>query len=353
MTVPRVTLVSNQAGPAGSPGMTDGLRLLEKAGSIQVAEEVYLNLALPAPDRERLALAALASATGDILFVHSPAGLLRDRRGLRAAISGRPVVFWEGDAWGRRKTLPAAYRVWLQNATHVFSCAGPPQSDGLQSMSPVPVQPIISTYDHVVFAKLEQWDASPPVSEVSMVGNNLARVPGLTGLPGSANRWRLARSLHRRFRGDFALAGDGWPRGWSVGPITYSEQGGYTRRARISAAWDHFPEHRAYTSDRTCIGLLAGRPRVLSASPGLERWLPGADFGVFPATTPGIAVERIGELAELSTSQLLPMGRAAHEWARGRVSHRQAVAYMLSEALETVEPPEMPPWPTLRSVWNP
>ena len=91
--------------------------------------------------------------------------------------------------------------------------------------------------------------------------------------------------MRRRFGAGFQLYGGGWPRGWTRGPIPYRSQAEVVRSARVMVNWDHYPCTADYASDRLPIALLAGRPHVTTAHPGMA-WAPGEEVGLFQAKSP-------------------------------------------------------------------
>ena len=75
--------------------------------------------------------------------------------------------------------------------------------------------------------------------------------------------------------------------------------------------------------------MIAGRAQVSTLHPGMD-WLPGPEAGLFLEPTVGGVIRRTHELLELPAEELVALGRGAHEWARKRISHREAVRHMLS-----------------------
>ena len=77
----------------------------------------------------------------------------------------------------------------------------------------------LNTYDHVLFQAAEKGQGPTPDRLASFSGNNLARVPGLTGIPGSSDRLQLVLRLRARHGDGLLVAGAGWPSRISVGRI--------------------------------------------------------------------------------------------------------------------------------------
>jgi hypothetical protein len=244
------------------------------------------------------------------------------------------IVYWEGDPWGRRHLPSPSMVPWLRTATQVFTTALGEQYETLRGAGARRVRFIPNTYCHVQFADAEAtWVA--PTSEdarrVVMIGNRAGRVPGISSVPGARARWRMVKQASRRFGDDFRVYGRGWRVPGAAGPVAYAAQPNEIRTGGLSVNWDHYPRHVAYASDRLPISLVAGRPHVTTRHPEMV-WLPREEAGLFLADGPNEVVEIAHHIRGLPGDVRTELGRAAHVWVENRLSHRQAVRFMLRES---------------------
>jgi len=339
-----VLLVSNHPDEAGSPGHLDGLLRLVASGEVADVEVVHAG-ARPGESRATVndrVVRAIASSRCENLLVLSMKSRVTDMDGVSSALAGRRVLYWEGDPWGRGKPLPDEMRAWLSLADTVFSVGGRPQVDLLLAAGARRVVGLMHTYDHVLFKAVEDSEVPGRTThDVVFLGSNLMRVPVVSGLPGSWQRFRLVSGLRRDHGRRFLLGGPGWPGHWTRGRVPFGAQAEFLSRAKIVANWDHFPGTHAYASDRLPIAMICGRVQVSTRHPEMD-WLPGPGSGLYLVESPA-AVRRVVQ-AVLADGSAPELGRAAHRWAKGRVSHREAVRFMLSTIWDDIEPPPVDPW---------
>lgn len=286
-------------------------------------------------------LARLREDRSEVVLVLALKDQITDLEPVIRALEGRFLIFWEGDAWGRSKTITQEKTAWWSASDVVFSVAGSPQTELLKKFGARLVLPTVHTYDQEMFADLENgFSYGEPQVAVAMVASNFALLPRFRGLPGSKQRRLLARHLRRQLGSDFRLAGTGWPARWNVDRIPFEQQTEFVRCARVLANWDHFPDLSAYFSDRLPIAMLAGRPQVTTRHAELP---VGPDHGVYLASTVPEALRMIDALSR-DTRLAAEAGLSAHSWVRGRLSHRQSVRYMLSTVVKDISPPDVEPW---------
>jgi hypothetical protein len=286
-------------------------------------------------------LALLREDRSEVVLVMALKDQVRDLEPVIRALEGRYLVFWEGDAWGQGKAVTQEKIAWWSASDVVFSVAGSPQTELLKNHGARRVLPTVHTYDQELFAYLEKgFSYGEPQVAVAMVASNFARFPRFRGLPGSKQRLLLAKRLRKHLGGDFRLAGTGWPSRWNVDRIPFEGQTEFVRYARVLANWDHFPDLNAYFSDRLPIAMLAGRPQVTTRHAGVP---VGPEQGVYLASTVPEAIRMIEALSRDEPSATAS-GYCAHAWVRGRLSHRQAVRYMLSTVVKDIPPPDVEPW---------
>ena len=348
---PCILLVTNHASDDSCPGAPHALSELVETGELGGYRVLNSGPASNEPRdvRERRVIQGVRSSNCDIVLVQSLKDGIRNMDALASAIAGRPVLYWEGDPWGRGKSITPAMAAWLGLSTIVFSVGGDPQASLLRANGARDVRLIVHTYDHVLFAESERhftFEQAIP-GRVGVIGSNLMRAPLISGLPGSWQRFRLVTQL-RRGVSDLALAGPGWPRGWSQGRLAFEQQANFIQACGVLASWDHYPRTSSYTSDRMAITMIAGRAQVTTKHPGMD-WASSCE-GVYFYDNVRSAVEATLALRSRDTDDLRELGFAAHKWAQGRMSHRQAYRFMVSSLVETVSPPEEPPWTRLPEI---
>lgn len=349
---PSVLLVTNHVDASGCPGQIDGLRLLvasEELAGLEVVHGGHAPGEDPADTSARV-VGAIRDSAADLVLVLSPKGRIPDVDAVATSLAGRPLIYWEGDCFGRGKPVDPAMARWLQLSDVVFSVAGEPQTGLLRRAGARCVLPTTHTYDHVLFADAETglgWAGSS--DRVVALGNNLMRLPVWGGLPGSRDRFRSMRNLRRQFGPRFDLAGRGWPSSWEVPEVPFARQVDFLRTGRVVANWDHFPRTRAYVSDRLAITLLAARPQVTTRHPGME-WLPGPEFGLFLVDSAAELVATVGRVLEMEPDSLRESSRRGHAWVRQHLSHREAMRYMLARVSPSIDPPAGQPWSSFAAV---
>lgn len=267
---------------------------------------------------------------------------------LRRALIKRLVIFWEGDPWGPGKTRSEAMKWWIGRADVIFSVSGPPQSEGMKLLGGSNIYPTMHTYDHLLFDENVTPPEPPEQPSAVFIGSNTARylpLPGVAGMPGTLGRWDLVLRLHRSLDRRFMLYGAGWRFPWALGPLPFPEQVKTIRGSTVLANWDHYPKHADYASDRLAIGMLAGRPQVTTAHPGMT-WLP-KDLGVIEESSPRRVAARVASIVNGEDQQVLDQTFAGYEWARGRLSDREAARHIMSTVEPSIRRPPAEPWDQL------
>jgi hypothetical protein len=343
-----VLLITNRADSGRCPGTIDAIQRLVDTGELSALEVIHAgpDSGELQKDRDARVVEEIRRSRQDIVLVLSLKDSITAMDGVAQALAGRPLVYWEGDPWGRGKRISDAMTSWMQLSSVVFSVGGEPQSTILRSHGARDVRLVVHTYDHIVFQSCEKrFDWSSAEGGIGFIGSNVMRAPIISGLPGSWQRFQLVRRL-RASSGHFLLAGPGWPPGWSYGAIDFTTQTDFVQECSVIANWDHYPRTRDYTSDRLAITMVAGRPQVTTKHPGMA-WAPDDTHGVFLTNDVDSTVATALALAERTPDELRSLGQAAHRWVRGRLDHRSAYRYMLSCMTEGVEPPQGHPWDSL------
>ena len=352
-----VLLLNNSSRALGSAGYEDALAALQETGEISrfrsvSGRQLLMEHGDQAPDR---LIALMRESPAEIVLILSPFYLQTTQQQWEQVLDclgHRLVVYWEGDPWGRGKPITTAMSNWLSRADLVFSVAGKPQTTSLRAHGARRIFLVPHTYSQVQFATAEQtWEPVPATGPACMmVASNHTRtripIPGLTGLPGGFNRYRLARTLARRWDREAELFGSGWPQRWGIGPCAFDQQAELIRTARVTANWDNYAHLASYTSDRLAISMLAGRAHVSTRHPAMDLF-PGAHEGVFFEGSVREVVHRVEELLDAGEEELNRLGQAAWSWARFRLSDRCLIRHMLSIARESIAPVRLDPWESL------
>ena len=245
-------------------------------------------------------------------------------------------------------------RAWLAVSDVVFSCAGQPQSTLLRRGGATDVRLVPHTYCHIAFSEAERTnplESGDLTYDAVLIGSGLAHLGRVSRVPGAVARASLVRKFEhlRGFR--FAAYGCGWSGPAAKGVLPFAEQARAIREGLMSVNWDHFPRFEGYASNRLAISMISGRVHLTTAHRGLD-WVPGEEYGVFLAPSVSALVERARELMASPIEGALALGAAAHDWARGRLSHREAARFMLgaADARFLGGLPEEP-WLRLASEW--
>ena len=349
MNRPSVLVISNQTSAAGDPGYSQALREMTSLGLVSgftyvptghVAQESQMS-------REMRLIESVRASRDDVVVALSIKDQISKVDEVVAALSGRPLLYWEGDPWGRRKPIPTRMAAWLQASDVVFSVGGQPQTDLLHRHGAAVVVHTVHTYDHVLFAREERafsWE--DPHHSAVFIGSNLSRVPLLTGLPGSVGRRRVVSGLRTRLGNAFLIGGRGWPRSWEAHEVSFPDQGRFIQQGRILANWDHNPHIADYASDRLAIAMISGRAQVTTRHAGMA-WVAPESAGVFLRQRPSDVIRTVLSLSEHDTDDLRDLGAASRRWALGRLSHREAMRYILAHAIDGIVKPTGDPWDSL------
>lgn len=352
---PKVLLITNEGRPGDAAGQIDGYKLLEGTGELRAVSAVSARRGFAEDPDAAVArvIEAIREVRPDIAVVWTPGrfpGTRAHFERIYAALGSARLLYWEGDPWHRAKPMTTEMGWWMSAADVVFTTAGPPQATDYLRAGAHVVFHIANTYCHIKFARCEE-EAPRPVesSRVTMIGSNLMRIPGLTGVPGSLRRAELALRLTRSVN-EFDLRGHGWTRlGLSASVLPYGAQADHIRAGALSVVWDHWPYLPDYSSDRLPIALIAGRPHVTVRHPGMV-WAPAESQGLFQRSTPAAIVGTVEELLE-DRPRMGRLGVEAHRWARHRVSHREAARYIMGSVVDSVAPPPQDPWGVLPGPW--
>lgn len=349
----RLLVLTNEAKPGDSAGQVDGFNSLVTSGEIDSCHSVSFIKGYDEVDPKIRILRAIRSINFNVLIIFSPSGFPTsemDFDEILSAIGGRPIIYWEGDPWaypGKKKGVTTQMSWWMKNSEVVFSTAGEPHLSIFETAGAKYVKRTINTYCHLKFAREE---LNPPLNNISelstdvlMIGNNLSRVPGLTGIPGSLGRWQLATRLHFTKEFTHKIYGQNWPKGWAAGSLEYSAQGEQIRAAKININWDHFPDYEGYSSDRLAVALISGRPHVTTRHLRMS-WAPGVDEGLFQESTPFNIISRARQLLSIDPQKLELVGLNGYNWARHRISHRESARHILSSIFPEISRPPAEPW---------
>ena len=358
MRKPRLLLLTNEAIPGRAAGQINGYEILVQSDEIESCIAISLKEGFDRVSAFERVLNATSRKDYDVVVIWTPgffpASEVQFFKILQA-INGRPVMYWEGDPWGpvgRKKPVTKQMSWWMAASEIVFSVATNPHFKIYSEMGAKVICHIPHTYCHLFFKSEE---SHPPIStetssDLVMIGSNTARIPGVTGSPGSLRRWELATRIHSSKVATTNIYGKGWPKGWSKGFLPYNEQARQIRKHKLSVNWDCFDEYDDYASDRLPISLLAGRVHVTTRHPGMN-WAPSSEFGLFQESTHKMIMERATELLNFDPNEIAALGLEAHRWTKFRMSHREAARYIMSSFYEHIKKPPSDPWGNLK-IWE-
>jgi hypothetical protein len=334
-------------------GQLDGFELLVNSGELEFVDRVAYRGDGPVPSRFDFVNVheALSKSRATHAMIWSPGRFpesIEQFENLNQALRSRPLIYWEGDAWGRGKPITSQMKLWLNRADAVFSVAGHPQTELLGAETSTEIRRTFHTYCHVRFADFETLRDRETSRTASLIGGMVMRIPmpAFTGLPGSWDRLKLGWTLKRELSTDIAIFGKGWPLGLSDGHLDFDQQVQEIQNGKVSVNWDHFPDYHGYFSDRLPISLLAGRPHITSLHPDME-WAPGAADGLFQERSVKDARNRTLEMTTVDPVVVRRQGRALHSWVVNRLSHRQFARHLASGAIDSISPVNLEPWSTV------
>ena len=355
---PRIVIITNEIMDGDSAGQVNGYVLLVESGELE-SVKVFSHRNQARPSDFRLIVEELQKGSHDFLVIFSPGHFPSNElefQELMSANNDRPIVYWEGDAWGLgnvpflagRKSVTKQMKWWLAESAVVFTHSGNPQISEFSSYGAKTVSYMPQTYCHIKFSEAEMLAPENNYSyDGILIGSNLSRVPGFTGLPGSASRMKLAYKLKSKHGSRFKIYGKNWLPFSSEGTIPYSSQSEVIRNSRISVNWDHFPNYENYTSDRFPISLLSGRPHLTTLHPKSFP-LPDEETGVFLAESVNAAIEKYQEILDLGDKRIFELGYEAWKWSRYRLSHRVAARFIMSTVTPDVKKVNFEPWLSIR-----
>ena len=278
-------------------------------------------------------------------------------------IRERPIFYYDGDPWlhsfrhlhkpkNKRKSFSNQMSWWASESEAIFTVAKKPHTEIFSRGKFNKVFYVPHTYCPIHFSQIEQ---TPPEkldkfqNRVLMIGSNLASIPGITGVPGSFKRLLTAILMRKYFKKSFQLFGPGWPRWWKIESLPFANQGSEIRNSKFTVNWDHFHKHVAYTSDRLCISLLAGRPHVTTRHSDMN-WLPSEEIGLYQVRSPLELLKTSLRINRLDEEVLFAQGLAGHYWVKERLSHKQLAQYMLTRMGFPVNYKFVEPWSSLLKI---
>lgn len=353
---PSVLLVTNEPFPGQQAGRVDGYHELVRSGELERVRHISFQPPAGKTDAEwqREIVESIQEWDPTHVCIWNPSRIPADNGVaalLKQALMGRIVIFWDGDLWGSGKSRSDAMLWWIGRSDAVFSVAGRPQSDDLRKLGGSNLFPTIHTYDHLLFDENQLPPALPEEGSAVFIGSNTTKVvpiPRVTGLPGTFGRWELCLRLRRDLGDDFKLYGPGWRFPWALGALPFGEQVSTIRSSHVLANWDHYPLYADYASDRLAIGLLAGRPQVTTAHPGME-WLP-QNIGIIQERTPRSVAETTVAIVRGENPTVFAEALDGHVWAKERLSDREAARHIMSTLDPSISRPPAEPWDQLPAL---
>ena len=350
---PRLLLLTNEERPGGATGQINGYELMVQSGEIESCRSISLKEGFDETSAQQRVLHAAKRTDYDVVVIWTPGAFPTTESQFTEiieAINQRPILYWEGDAWGRageKKPVTKQMSWWMTHSEIVFSTVSEPHFSIFKELGARSIRHISNTYCHFKFRKEERYPPIPyPLNDevdFSIIASNTARIPGVTGTPGALRRWELITRVHFNSKYSNRIYGSNWPRGWSEGPLAYELQGQEIRKSQVNLNWDNFGGYEDYASDRLPIALLAGRPHVTTKHPGML-WLPSENIGLYQEKSPKTVLNRGEELLNLDPKIRFKLGLDAHKWVVNRLSHREAARYIMSSFYEHIKKPPADPW---------
>ena len=354
---PRLLLLTNEERPGGATGQINGYELMVQSGEIGSCRSISLKEGFDEASAQQRVLHAVKRTDYDVVVIWTPGAFPTTESQFTEiieAINERPILYWEGDPWGRasdKKPVTKQMSWWMSHSEIVFSTAVDPHFSIFKELGATSIRHIPNTYCHLKFTNEEKYpptlDSLNSGVDFSIIGSNTARIPGLTGSPGALRRWELVTRARFGSRYSSRLYGAKWPKGWSEGLLGYELQGQEIRKSKVNLNWDNFDKYEGYSSDRLPIALLAGRPHVTTKHPGML-WLPNENIGLYQETSPKKVLNRGKELLSIDPKIRFKLGLEAHKWVVNRLSHREAARYIMSTFYEHIKKPTADPWGKLR-----
>lgn len=353
MKLPRILILTNSPSPNFHLGQVNGYELMVNSKELASVRSVSHREEFDQTSAFERVHSAVKENNYDIVLIWTPGmfpAKLEQFEKIIQAINGRPILYWEGDAWGKageKKPVTKQMSWWMTHSEIVFSTVSEPHFSIFKELGARSIRHIPNTYCHFKFKKEERYPPIPyPLNDevdFSIIASNTARIPGVTGTPGALRRWELITRVHFNSKYSNRIYGCKWPRGWSEGLLTYELQGQEIRKSKINLNWDNFDKYEDYSSDRLPIALLAGRPHVTTKHPGML-WLPTENIGLYQETSPKRVLKRGEELLSIDPKIRFKLGLEAHNWVVNRLSHREAARYIMSTFCEHIKKPTADPW---------
>ena len=353
----KLLLLTNEPAHGGATGQINGYELMALSGEIESCKntshrEGYDDLS--AYDR---VLNAVQRKDYDVIVIWSPVvfpNTLDQFAEIIKAINGRPILYWEGDPWQKKdgkKPVTNQMSWWMSHSEIVFSTATSPHFEIFRDIGAKTIVHMPNTYCHLFFKNEEYLSPNSlgTLRDITMIANNSARIPGVSGLPGTLKRIELASRLHFNNKISHNIFGRGWPKNWSSGNVPYSKQASEIRKSKLSVNWDNFIDYHDYSSDRLPISLIAGRIHITTRHPGMN-WAPNSEHGLFQEESPKKIIEKAENILFSDPENLFKLGLEGHNWVKNRLSHREAARYVLSSYFENIKKPPEDPWSNLKRI---
>jgi hypothetical protein len=341
----RLLLLTNERIAGDEFGLRDEFEQLHRRGVIAAYQAVAPRaLAESGADWAAAVRQAANEVRPNVILVLSPGHVPDDPALVRQLVAtGAHILYWEGDAWGAGKPMSPSMLTWSSIADVVFSVSGAPQTGEFLRHGARGVRMIPQTYCHVQFAA-EESQPPPfaiPAHDIVMIGSKTTRFGVISRVSGGRGRTQLVHQLSRQPGLDMALYGTGWRGPHACGRVLYKDQVQRIREAKVTVNWDHFPTYAQSSSDRLPISLLAGRVHVTTRHPGTPQFHTDA---LIEVDEPAAVVAAARELLGGPWEELYERGMAGWEYARHRLSDREAARFMLRAIDLRVPAPPEDPW---------
>ena len=124
---PRILLLTNEPYPGAAAGQINGYEILVHTNEVESCRAVSLKESFDSKPAFERVLDAVKSTNYDVVVIWTP-GFFPTNESQFAeileGINGRPVLYWEGDPWGKfgdKKPVTKQMSWWMSNSKVVFS----------------------------------------------------------------------------------------------------------------------------------------------------------------------------------------------------------------------------------------
>lgn len=349
MAIPmNVLALSNERVPGSDPDINWALERLRARGVVgkyRVLAPPQLLASSPQGEAIETIAAAMKEIDAQVVIFFNSGSCLFDAPALERLRDSMPAAVWlysEGDAFSLW-ALPLPRRA-LETAGRCAAAFLP--SDGyLARRARAAGCPYIAyTPSWVNTERFPMtWQADGErLRQVVFVGNNVRSVR--RRIPGARERYRLVKTLKKRFGDAFEVFGAGWG-SLGSGPCRFEDIPRIYSESQVCIGIDHVVGRYQF-SNRLPIAFAIGVPMLRTQTSGVAEVFPELAIGAWPTGWRGVA-DSVERLLGMSPKQLAALSVTERHCAE-RVSCDAVLGYMLTIArsiLADESPATLPnPW---------